>query len=62
MLAGPETIRLPELTRKLLAARGDPRRVRDVSPPLGGLAEGVLRAPPEAEILGPDIATWLSGT
>lgn len=59
VIAGPETIRLPELTGKLLAARGDPRPVRAVSPPLGALAHGALRAPPEAEILGPDIATWL---
>lgn len=62
VVTGPETIRLPELTRKLLQARGDDRRVRDVSPPLSALGEGVLRAPRGAEVLGPDIATWLSGS
>ena len=61
VIAGPEPIRLPELTRKVLAARADPRPVREVYPPLDGLAQGALRAPPGAEILGPDIATWLAG-
>ena len=59
-ITGPEAIRLPELTRQLLARRGDPRPVRSTAPALPALAEGALLAPADAAILGPDITSWLT--
>jgi uncharacterized protein YbjT (DUF2867 family) len=58
-ITGPQDIRLPELTSKLLALQGDGRRVRIVQPALTALAGGALLAPNHAMVLGPDIATWL---
>jgi uncharacterized protein YbjT (DUF2867 family) len=58
-ITGPQDIRLPELTSKLLALQGDGRRVRTVQPALPALAGGVLLAPTHAMVLGPDIDTWL---
>jgi uncharacterized protein YbjT (DUF2867 family) len=58
-VTGPQPIRLPELTSKLLASQDDGRRVRAVQPTLTGLAEGALLAPDYATVLGPDIDTWL---
>lgn len=52
-------IRLPDLASKLLAARGDGRRVRAVQPALAPLAVGGLLAPGHAVVLGPDVDTWL---
>lgn len=60
MITGPEAIRLPELTTRLLARLGDARPVRAVPPRLSALAEGVLLAPEQAEPLRPDMETWLS--
>jgi uncharacterized protein YbjT (DUF2867 family) len=59
-IAGPQPVRLPELTRRLLEIRGDPRAVRAVPPPLPALDEGVLLAPENATLLGPDLDTWLA--
>ena len=59
-ITGPEKIRLPGLTSRILARRGDPRKVRVVAPPLEALSEGVLLAPAHATVLGPDISTWLA--
>ncbi|MYW67980.1 NAD(P)H-binding protein [Streptomyces sp. SID8379] len=58
-LSGPETIRLPELTRRLLAARGDARPVRTVPAAVPALAEGAQLAPAAARIVGPTIEEWL---
>jgi uncharacterized protein YbjT (DUF2867 family) len=58
-ITGPQDIRLPELTSKLLALHGDGRRVRAVQPVLPGLAGGALLAPTHAMVLGPDVDTWL---
>jgi uncharacterized protein YbjT (DUF2867 family) len=58
-ITGPEAIRLPELTTRLLERRGDRRAVRAIAPALAELAEGVLLAPEDAEIIGPDVETWL---
>lgn len=58
-ITGPETIRLPELTTKLLSRLGDPRPVRTTAPALPALSEGALLAPDHATILGPDVDTWL---
>ncbi|WP_407689072.1 SDR family oxidoreductase [Mycobacterium sp. HUMS_1102779] len=58
-ITGPEVIRLPDLASKLLAARGDGRRVRVVKPALAPLAVGGLLAPDHAVVLGPDVDTWL---
>ena len=58
-VAGPEQIRLPELTERYFRARGDGRPVRSVAPPIAKLGEGVLLAPKGAEILGPPPSDWL---
>ncbi|OMC17541.1 MULTISPECIES: SDR family oxidoreductase [unclassified Mycobacterium] len=58
-ITGPQDIRLPELTSKLLASQGDDRPVRTVQPALTALAGGALLAPNHAMVLGPDIETWL---
>ena len=58
-ITGPEAVRLPELTSKLLARRGDNRRVRAVQPPLGALRTGALLASDGAIVIGPDVDTWL---
>jgi uncharacterized protein YbjT (DUF2867 family) len=58
-ITGPQDIRLPELTSKLLALQGDRRRVRTVQPALTALAGGALLAPNHAMVLGPDVDTWL---
>lgn len=58
-IAGPEVIRLPDLTTKLLKRLGDPRPVRVTPPSLPALSEGVLLAPNHATILGPNLNTWL---
>ncbi|ORW91564.1 NmrA family protein [Mycobacterium sp. IEC1808] len=58
-IAGPQAVRLPELTSKLLDQRGDKRRVRTVPPALGALATGALLASDGAIVIGPDLDTWL---
>ena len=58
-VTGPDTIRLPQLTSKLLALQGDHRRVRAEKPALTALAVGALLAPGDAVVLGPDVDTWL---
>ncbi len=58
-ITGPEAVRLPELTSKLLAQQGDNRRVRAVQPALGALASGALLASDGAVVVGPDVDTWL---
>ncbi|MGW9825884.1 uncharacterized protein YbjT (DUF2867 family) [Brevibacterium pityocampae] len=60
-VAGPVTIRLPELTRELLAATGDPRRVVTVDASMTALSQGVLLAPSGAELLGPTPEEWVRG-
>ena len=59
-IAGPERIHLPDLTRQLLQAKGDLRPVVVTAPGLPALAQGVLLAPRGAELLGPDVARWVS--
>lgn len=58
-ITGPEVVRLPELTTKLLDRLGDARPVRVTAPALPALSEGVLLAPDHAAVLGPDVDTWL---
>ncbi|MGZ4513706.1 MAG: SDR family oxidoreductase [Mycobacterium sp.] len=58
-ITGPDAIRLPELTSKVLARQGDSRRVRSVQPAVPALAAGALLAPDHAIVLGPDVETWL---
>jgi uncharacterized protein YbjT (DUF2867 family) len=58
-IAGPNAIRLPELTSKLLSRQGDGRTVRGVPPPLTALGAGALLASDGAIVLGPDVDTWL---
>lgn len=58
-ITGPEAVRLPELTSKLLARQGDTRRVRAVQPALGALGAGALLASDGAIVIGPDMDTWL---
>ncbi|OBI85062.1 SDR family oxidoreductase [Mycobacterium sp. 1245805.9] len=58
-ITGPQAVRLPELTSKLLARQGDKRRVRAVQPALGALGTGALLASDGAIVVGPDVDTWL---
>jgi uncharacterized protein YbjT (DUF2867 family) len=58
-VTGPNAIRLPELTSKLLARQGDGRPVRTVQPELAALAAGALLASDGAIVIGPDVDTWL---
>jgi uncharacterized protein YbjT (DUF2867 family) len=58
-ITGPQAMRLPDLTSKLLAPQGDGRRVRAVQSELAGFAAGAL-LPSDGDIaIGPDIDTWL---
>lgn len=58
-IAGPDAIRLPELTSKLLVQQGDNRQVRAVEPAVAALGAGALLASGHAVIVGPDVDTWL---
>ncbi|TRV78503.1 NAD-dependent epimerase/dehydratase family protein [Streptomyces sp. 130] len=58
-VAGAEQVRLPDLARALLEATGDARPVTAAPPSLPALAEGVLLAPPGAELLGPSVNEWV---
>lgn len=58
-IAGPEPIRLPELTRLVLTARGDGREVKVSEAPLASLSDGSLLAPADAELLGPTPQEWV---
>jgi uncharacterized protein YbjT (DUF2867 family) len=58
-VTGPEAIRLPDLTSKLLAQQGDSRQVRTVKPAVAALGAGALLASGQAIVVGPDVDTWL---
>lgn len=58
-ITGPERIRLPELTAKLLRRQEDTRPVRAVAAQLPALTEGALLASGDAAVIGPDVDTWL---
>ncbi len=58
-ITGPHPMRLPELTSRLLARRGDARRVRAAQPAHAAFATGALLAPDQATIVGPDADAWL---
>lgn len=58
-ITGPDAIRLPELTSKLLAQQGDSRQVRVVEPAVVALGTGALLASGQAIVVGPDVETWL---
>lgn len=58
-ITGPQSIRLPELTSKVLARQGDGRQVRVVPPAVTGLATGALLPCDHAVVVGPDVETWL---
>jgi uncharacterized protein YbjT (DUF2867 family) len=59
-ITGPQEVRLPDLTSRLLAVQGDHRRVRAVQPSLAAFAGGALLAPDHAIPLGPNIEAWLN--
>ena len=61
-VAGPEAIRLPDLTRQVLAARGDNREVAVIQAPLASLSDGSLLAPADAELLGPNPQQWVAAS
>ncbi|OBB87808.1 SDR family oxidoreductase [Mycobacterium sp. 852002-30065_SCH5024008] len=60
IITGPDTIRLPELTSKVLARQGDSRTVRAVQPRVPALATGALLACERAVVVGPGVESWLS--
>ena len=49
-----------ELARRRLEVLGDRRPVQATEPYLPELSQGVLRAPAEAEIVGPNTEEWLA--
>ncbi|MGY5764264.1 SDR family oxidoreductase [Brachybacterium sp. DNPG3] len=57
-VAGPEPIRLPDLTALHLEAVGDARPIERTHPPVPELESGVLLAPTGAELLGPTPGAW----
>lgn len=62
-LAGPERMRIAEVARAVLAARGGARRVLEV--PLPGrfgraLRDGSILPGPDARIAGPSLREWLA--
>lgn len=57
-VAGPAPVRLPELTGLYLDAIGDPRTVVPAPPAVPELADGILLAPEDAELHGPDAPAW----
>lgn len=59
LLAGPETIRLSDLTELVLRSQGDERPVQTLPAAFPALSEGALLAPGEAEVRGPDVTSWL---
>lgn len=59
-VAGPDVLRLPELTARYLRARGDHRPVQSTPPGLAAFGSGALLASPGARIVGPSIDTWLT--
>lgn len=59
---GPDVLHLPELTRRVLAARGDARSVRATEPSLTAFGDGALLAPPGAQIEKPGLDDWLAAT
>ncbi|OBF93483.1 NmrA family protein [Mycobacterium sp. 852014-52450_SCH5900713] len=59
-ITGPDTIRLPELTTKVLARQGDSRTVRAVQPRVPALATGALLAGERAVVIGPGVESWLT--
>jgi hypothetical protein len=58
-VTGPEALRLPDLTARVLARLGDHRRVRAVQPAHAPLAAGALLASDRAIMLGPHVEAWL---
>lgn len=61
-VVGPEDEVVADLARRLLRARGERRAVVEVPLPGAygrGLASGVLRGGLDADLRGPDFATWL---
>lgn len=59
-VAGPEQIRLPELTRRLLAAPGDEREVTVVDAVLPYYSDGSLLVPEDAELVRPTPKKWIA--
>jgi uncharacterized protein YbjT (DUF2867 family) len=53
IIAGPEVMRLPDLTTKVLAPRGEQRPIRVVAPPLAARAEGPCWLPTMPRFLAP---------
>lgn len=60
-VAGPSSMRLPDLTTLYLEAIGDSRKVVPVPAALPELAEGILLAPEGAELHGPEVSEWATG-
>lgn len=59
-IAGPEAMRLPNLTRRVLAARGDSRIVAEVPPRIAAFGSGALLADSHTTLIGPKLDTWLT--
>lgn len=59
VIAGPQRLRLPELTMACLRAEGDQRRIVTVEAAMPAMSSGLLYAPEDATILAPDLEQWL---
>lgn len=61
-IAGPQELRMAEVARATLAARGENRRVLEVPMPGGfgrALRNGGILPGPDAQLIGPELAEWL---
>lgn len=60
LVAGPDRMRLPELTRRCLAALDDDRPVRSIPARLPAFADGTLLASAGSELHEPTLERWLT--
>lgn len=58
-IAGPEPVRLPEMTRRILSTRGDPRQIRAVEARVAAFSSGALLPDAYASLLDPRLNEWL---
>lgn len=59
VVAGPERMTLPDMTRRVLHARQDRRRVEEARVTMEAFGTGTLYAPEGAVVLAPKLQEWL---
>lgn len=60
IVAGPDRLRLPEVTRRYLDEIGDSRRVRTIPARLPGFSDGSLTPASGVEVHQPSLGQWLT--